>query len=106
MTACHPGALASAAPVIDYMSIRVDQVPPTRSRAANRDSDCGNVVPVETTDWFPQGLGNLADSEIPTFPQPFLISWTAGEKHHRCGVACEDEGQVGADGMPRLRTIS
>ena len=32
---------------------------------------CGNAVPVEITERFPPGLGNLAEErEIPTFPQP------------------------------------
>jgi hypothetical protein len=33
----------------------------------------GNDVPVEITERFPQGLGNLEEREIPTFPQRLLF---------------------------------
>ena len=47
---------------------------PLVSMAGNDDRDgCGNAVPVEITERFPPGLGNLAEErEIPTFPQPII----------------------------------
>src|SRR5581483_122484 len=54
--------------------------------AAARDADgYGNAVPVETTNQFPQGLGNLAriTSEIPTFPQPILFLFFRKRQNHK-----------------------
>jgi hypothetical protein len=39
-------------------------------RVGHSEDGDGNDVAMETTDRFPQRLGNLAPREIPTFPQP------------------------------------
>lgn len=45
------------------------------------DNGCGNAVPMETQDRFPQGLGNLAtNAGFPHSHKPMMIVWEKKEE--------------------------